>query len=283
MQPQTKLVTTDDRAKVLRSIRDAFIDAETETNHKSNRPLKNTVYSVPHRLRVGENAGRKLSPHDLQQAAANTACCNVMQSVCAKAGAVLYSLISNGCHIADRLPDTLKSSPTMTDRLFDPDDGDVEGEVNVTHLYWLAFIGWATRETDIPVTTTERYTSAVLHEYEYANGDFDRFQLHCQDAMDVWPKVCRSSVHAIDFLLGLLGTKVESTDSNVKHTNVEQHERISNPSAPICKKEAAQAWGKGMTVKKLSGLMESGKIRYKEFNRQTFIFDRDQIPSLPAN
>ncbi len=56
---------------------------------------------------------------------------------------------------------------------------------------------------------------------------------------------------------------------------------VPNPSAPLSKKEAAAAWGGSMTVKKLTMLMKSGKIKYKELDRQTFIFCRDQIPNLP--
>jgi len=55
-----------------------------------------------------------------------------------------------------------------------------------------------------------------------------------------------------------------------------------NPSAPMSKKDAADAWGGGMTVKKLSGLMESKKVRYVELNRETFVFCRDDIPNLPT-
>lgn len=55
-----------------------------------------------------------------------------------------------------------------------------------------------------------------------------------------------------------------------------------NPSAPMSKKDVADAWGGDMTVKKLSRLMASGKVRYAELNRETFMFCRDDVPSLPA-
>jgi len=55
-----------------------------------------------------------------------------------------------------------------------------------------------------------------------------------------------------------------------------------NPSAPMSKKDAADAWGGGMTVKKLGGLMGSKRVRYVELNRETFVFCCDDIPNLPT-
>ncbi len=54
-----------------------------------------------------------------------------------------------------------------------------------------------------------------------------------------------------------------------------------NPSAPISKKYAADAWGGGMGVRKLTELMESGRVRHKKLSRQLFIFCREDVPNLP--
>lgn len=54
-----------------------------------------------------------------------------------------------------------------------------------------------------------------------------------------------------------------------------------NPSAPMSKKDAADAWGGSMQVRKLTELMQSGKVRYSQLTRQQFIFSRDDIPNLP--
>ncbi len=58
---------------------------------------------------------------------------------------------------------------------------------------------------------------------------------------------------------------------------------FSNSSSPLSKKAAAAYWGGDMTVKKLTGLMESGQIRFYKLNRQTFIFCRDDVPYLPKS
>jgi len=55
-----------------------------------------------------------------------------------------------------------------------------------------------------------------------------------------------------------------------------------NPSSPVSKKCAADTWGGGMTVSKLTKLMKSGRVRYKELTRQCFILCRDDAPGLPA-
>jgi len=53
-----------------------------------------------------------------------------------------------------------------------------------------------------------------------------------------------------------------------------------NPSQPMSKKNAADGWGGDMTEKKLTALMASGKVRYKELNRETFIFCLDDMPNF---
>jgi hypothetical protein len=55
---------------------------------------------------------------------------------------------------------------------------------------------------------------------------------------------------------------------------------LPSPSAPMSKKNAADAWGGDMTEKKLTGFMASGKVRYKELNRETFIFCLDDMPGF---
>jgi hypothetical protein len=56
---------------------------------------------------------------------------------------------------------------------------------------------------------------------------------------------------------------------------------FANPSAPLSKKNTADAWGGDMTVKKLSKLMNSGKVKFVKLTRETFVFCRDDIPNLP--
>ena len=50
-----------------------------------------------------------------------------------------------------------------------------------------------------------------------------------------------------------------------------------NPSAPHTLTNIAEAWGGDMTPKKLRGLIDSGLIRIKGINRQTFIVCLDDI------
>lgn len=54
-----------------------------------------------------------------------------------------------------------------------------------------------------------------------------------------------------------------------------------NPSAPISKKEAADAWGGSMTTKVLNRAIETGELRAKRITRQRWIFCRDDAPKLP--
>lgn len=49
-----------------------------------------------------------------------------------------------------------------------------------------------------------------------------------------------------------------------------------NPSHPMTKKEAAGLLG--ITSKKLTSVMNSGGVRFKRVNRQTFIFCSDDLP-----
>lgn len=60
------------------------------------------------------------------------------------------------------------------------------------------------------------------------------------------------------------------------------HTDFPNPSAPMSKARAAKILGGDMTVPKLSSMMKSGTVRYVELNRETYIFDRDSLPTLPA-
>jgi len=46
---------------------------------------------------------------------------------------------------------------------------------------------------------------------------------------------------------------------------------------PVSKKQLTYAWGGEMTVKKLTSLMVSDRLRYKKFNRQSFVFDKRQL------
>lgn len=61
----------------------------------------------------------------------------------------------------------------------------------------------------------------------------------------------------------------------------EQASYFPNPSAPMTKKDTADAWGGSMTARKLTDLMENGQVRYRQLSRQRFIFSRDDIPNLP--
>jgi hypothetical protein len=50
----------------------------------------------------------------------------------------------------------------------------------------------------------------------------------------------------------------------------------------MCKQKAVTILGGDMTVTKLSSMMKSGAVRYVKLNRETYIFDRDGLPTLPA-
>lgn len=207
---------------------------------------------------------------------------NVVETLCRKAGEILWSLVQAEVRFPDRFPWTLEQEPLMLAGIPDAEEEGGEGDVRVSNLYWLAFIGWGSEHRDVPIATAERYTIAVYNEYTPGN-DYLAFDVRVAAPKTAWPQVCRASVQAIVYLLGLLQA-TEPANANIPGlTDGQPHGRvISNPSVPLCKNEAATAWGRDMTVKKLSSLMKSGKIRYLELNRQTFIFDRDQIPSLPG-
>jgi len=57
-------------------------------------------------------------------------------------------------------------------------------------------------------------------------------------------------------------------------------EDFPNPSAPMSKKNAADAWGGEMTEKKLTNLMKRHRVRFRELNRETFIFCLDDMPGF---
>ncbi len=54
---------------------------------------------------------------------------------------------------------------------------------------------------------------------------------------------------------------------------------FNNPSVPVTKQQAADAWGGSMTVQQLTSLMRGGKVPYRELTRQSFIFSCDDIPA----
>lgn len=53
-----------------------------------------------------------------------------------------------------------------------------------------------------------------------------------------------------------------------------------NPSEPMTKQKAADAWGTNMTAHKLTTLMKRGKVRHCEFSRQSWVFCCDDVPNL---
>lgn len=240
--------------KVLRLLRDAFTGAQTTAN------------GLP-----------------------DNECFQTMRGLCEKAGKALHLLIDGGGASPNGLPDTLLREPTMVGVVVeeDHDPPEHEEELLVHDLYWWAFLGWAGEQSDIPVTTTESITRNAFGAYD-PGGNFDihnsRLAPGIREACAAWPRVCRASVQAIEHLLELAGEGVDSSDADIPETTdtVQQVDGISNPSAPVSKKVAADAIGGDMSVKKLSSLMNSGMFRCEEFNRQTFIFDLDQIPGLPA-
>ena len=80
-------------------------------------------------------------------------------------------------------------------------------------------------------------------------------------------------------------TKTAITDDRALSEEGNTAEPLSsdfpNPSAPMTKKDAADAWGGAMTVKKLTELMKNGTVRYKQLSREKWIFCRDDVPNLP--
>lgn len=76
-------------------------------------------------------------------------------------------------------------------------------------------------------------------------------------------------------------TSIDQPDNSLAPPTAEPLVDFPNPSAPISKKDAADAWGGDMTVKKLTELMTSGKVRFRQLSRQMFIFCRDDVPNLP--
>ncbi|MCK6465810.1 MAG: hypothetical protein L6Q93_13360 [Phycisphaerae bacterium] len=89
-----------------------------------------------------------------------------------------------------------------------------------------------------------------------------------------------ASSAAIDILTDHAG-KPADNEPTAKAGGVGNASEPVTPSAPLSKKQAADAIGGDMTVKKLTSLMNSGHVRFRTLNRQTFIFCRAQFPKLP--
>lgn len=63
----------------------------------------------------------------------------------------------------------------------------------------------------------------------------------------------------------------------------ESPQPLLNPSAPLTLKDTADHIGGQMTPMKLRRLMNTGKVAFRELNRQTFQFSRDYFPQLPEH
>lgn len=96
------------------------------------------------------------------------------------------------------------------------------------------------------------------------------------DKIDTQPAERDTETHAQD------EKELSSGGKTTKQSAETPEIRFPNPSPPLSKKAAVAYWGGDMTVKKLTGLMKSGRIQFHELNRQTFIFCRDNVPNLPT-